>query len=62
MINNRVAMFIGINIFFITYGYNTPLLDYDIAATAGTGNRRARTPADIGSEIIRKIREASNFA
>ena len=55
-------MFIKINLFFITYGYNTPLLDYDIAAAAGTGNRGARTPADIGSEISRKLWEASDFA
>ena len=61
-INNRVVMFIGINPFFITHGYNTPLLDYDITAAAGTGNRGARTPADIRSEITRKLREASDFA
>ena len=46
----------------MTYGYNTPLLDYDIAAVGGTENRGARTPADIGSEITRKLREASDFA
>ena len=51
-----------INPFFITHGYNTPLLDYNIAAAAGTGNRGARTSADIGSEITRKLREASDFA
>ena len=33
-----------------------------LPAAAGTGNRGARTPADIGSEIIRKFREASDFA
>ena len=60
--NNWVATFIGINPFFITYKYNTPLLNYDITAAAGTGNRGARTPADIGSEITRKLRETFDFA
>ena len=45
----------------MTYGYNTLLLDYDIAITAGTENRGARTPVDIKSEIIRKFRETSDF-
>ena len=57
-----MATFTGINRFFITHGYNTPLLDYDITAAAGTGDRGARTPADIGSEITRKLQEASDFA
>ena len=52
----------GINLFFITHGYNTPLLDYDIAAAAGTEDRGARTLAEIGKEITRKLREASDFA
>ena len=52
----------GINLFFITHGYNTPLLDYDIDAADGTKNRGARTPAEMGNEIIRKLREASDFA
>ena len=52
----------GINPFFITHGYNTPLLDYDIAAAAGTKDRGARTPAAIGKKITRKLREASDFA
>ena len=60
-INNRVATFTGINLFFITHGYNTPLLDYDIVAV-GTEDRGARTPAEIGKEITRKLREASDFA
>ena len=51
----------GINPFFITHGYNTPLLDYDIAA-ANAENRGARTPAKMGKKIIKKLREASNFA
>ena len=55
-------MFIGINPFFMTYGYNTPFLNYDIAAADGTENRGARTPAEMGNEIIRKLREASDFA
>ena len=46
----------------MTHGYNAPLLDYDITAAVGTGNRGARTPAEIGNEITRKLREASDFA
>ena len=61
-INNRVATFTGISPFFIAHGYNTPLLDYNITAAAGMRDRGARTPADIGSEITRKLREASDFA
>ena len=52
----------GISLFLITHGYNTPLLDYDIAAAAGTENYSAPTPADMGNEITRKFREASDFA
>ena len=52
----------GINPFFITHGYNTPLLNYNIAAADGTENRGARTPAEMGNEITRKLREASDFA
>ena len=52
----------GINPFFITHGYNTPLLDYDIVAADGTEDRGARTPAEMGNEITRKLREASDFA
>ena len=52
----------GMNLFFIIHGYNTSLLDYDITAAAGTENRGARTPADIGNEITRKVREVSDFA
>ena len=52
----------GINPFFITHGYNTPLLDYDIAAADDTEDRGARTPAEIGNKITRKLREASDFA
>ena len=51
----------GINPFFITHGYNTLLLDYDIAA-ANTEDRGARTPVEMGEKIIRKLREASDFA
>ena len=57
-----MATSIRINPFFITHGYNTPLLDYNITAAAGTGDRSARTPADIRSEIIRKLQETSDFA
>ena len=57
-----MATFIKINLFFITHEYNTLLLDYDIAAAAGMVNRGARTPADIRSEITRKLRETSDFA
>ena len=52
----------GINPFFMTYGYNALLLNYDITAAAGTGNRGARTPAEMGNEITRKLWEASDFA
>ena len=62
MINNRVAMFTGINPFFITHRYNTPLLNYDIAAANGTEDRGARTPAEIGNKITKKLLEASDFA
>ena len=58
-----MATFTGINPFFITHGYNAPLLDYDItAATNGTEDRGARTPAEIGEKITRKLRETSDFA
>ena len=59
--NNQVATFTGINPFFITSGYNTPLLNYNIAA-ANAENRGARTPAEMGEKITRKLREASDFA
>ena len=52
----------GISLFFLTHGYNTPLLDYNIAAAAGTEDCSACTPAEIGKEIIKKLREASDFA
>ena len=55
-------MFTGINPFFITHRYNTPLLDYDIAAADGTEDRGTRIPAEIKNEITRKLREASDFA
>ena len=55
-------MFMGINLFFKTHGYNTLLLDYDIAAVAGKGYHGARTLAEIGNEITRKLREAFDFA
>ena len=55
-------MFMGINPFFITHGYNPPLLDYDIIAANGMEDRGARTPAEMGNEITRKLREASDFA
>ena len=46
----------------MTHGYNAPLLDYNITAAAGTGNRGARTPAEMGNEITKKLREVSDFA
>ena len=52
----------GINPFFITHEYNTPLLDYNIAAANGTEDRGARTPAEMGNKITRKLQEASDFA
>ena len=54
-------MSMGINPFFMTHGYNTLLLDYDITAAAGMENRGARTSAEIGNEIIKKLREAFDF-
>ena len=56
-----MATFMGINPFFITYGYNTLLLNYDIATADGTEDRGTRTPAEMGNKIIRKLREASDF-
>ena len=53
-------MFTRINPFFITHGYNTLLLDYDIAAASGK-DREARTPAKMGEKITRKLREAFDF-
>ena len=55
-------MFKGMSPFFMTHGYNTLLLDYNIATADGTEDRSARTPAEMGNEIIRKLREASDFA
>ena len=49
------------NLFFITHGYNTPLLNYNITTAAGTENRGARTPADMRNKITRKLWETSNF-
>ena len=60
--NNRVAISTGINPFFITHEYNTPLLNYNIAAADGTEDRGARTPAEMGNKITRKLRDASDFA
>ena len=61
-INNWVATSTGINPFFITHRYNTPLLNYNIAAAANTEDRGARTPAEIKRKITRKLREVSDFA
>ena len=55
-------MFTGINPFFITHKYNTPLLNYDITAADGTEDRGARTPAEMENKITRKLREAFDFA
>ena len=55
-------MFTGFNLFFITYKYNTPLLNYEIAAATGIKNRDACTPAEMGKEITRKLWEATDFA
>ena len=54
-------MSIGINLFFITYGYNTSLLNYNITAAAGIGNRDARTPVEIRNKITKKLRETFDF-
>ena len=56
-----MATFTGINPFFIIYGYNTLLLDYDIAA-ANAEDRGARTLVKIQEKIIKKFREAFDFA
>ena len=45
----------------MTHGYNTLLLNYNIAA-ANTEDRGTRTPTEIGEKIIKKLREASDFA
>ena len=57
-----MATFTGINPFFMIYRYNTLLLDYNIAAADGTEDRGVCTPAEMGNEITRKLREASDFA
>ena len=44
----------------MTYEYNTPLLDYDIAA-ASAEDRGARTPVKMREKITRKLREAFDF-
>ena len=62
VINNQVATSTGINLFFITHRYNALLLNYNITTAAGTGNRGACTPAEMGNEITRKLREAFDFA
>ena len=62
VINNRVAMSTGINLFFITHRYNSLLLNYDITAADGTEDRGTRIPAEIGNEITKKLRETSDFA
>ena len=49
------------NPFFITHGYNTLLLDYDIVAADGTEDRGACTPVEMGNKITRKLREAFDF-
>ena len=54
-------MFTGINLFFMTYGYNTPLLNYNIAAVSAE-DRGARTSVEIGEKITRKLREVFDFA
>ena len=56
-----MATFIGINLFFINHGYNIPLLNYDIAAAAGTEDRGACTPVEMGKKITKKLRETSDF-
>ena len=60
--NDWVVILMGINLFFITSGYNTLLLNYNITATAGTENRGARTLTEIRNEITRKLQETFNFA
>ena len=57
-----MATFTGINPFFIIYGYNIPLLDYNTAVAAGIEDRGTRTPMEIRNKITRKLREVFNFA
>ena len=45
----------------MTHKYNTLLLNYNITTAAGTENHGAHTPADMGNNITRKLREASDF-
>ena len=45
----------------MTHRYNTLLLNYDITA-ANAEDRGACTPAEMGEKIIRKLREAFDFA
>ena len=56
-----MAMSTGINPFFITHGYDTSLLNYNITAT-NAEDRGARTPVEMGGKITRKLREVSDFA
>ena len=46
----------------MTHGYNTHLLNYDITAADGTVNCGARTLAEMGNKIIKRLRKAFNFA
>ena len=57
-----MATFTEINLFFMTHGYNTPLLNYNIASAAGIEDCGTRTPAEIRKKITRKFQEASDFA
>ena len=50
-----------INFFLIIHGYNIPLLDYTISTTADTRNCDARTSMEIRNEILKKLREISDF-
>ena len=54
-----MAIFTGINPFFITHRYNTPLLDYNIAAADGMEDRGARCN-NSGYECCGRKEERNN--
>ena len=54
-------MFTEISLFFIIHGYNIPLLNYNISITPGIRNRGVRTYIEIRNEILKKLREISDF-
>ena len=55
-------LFIRIKPFFIVYGYNIPLLNYNISITAGTRDRDVRILIETKNKILKKLWEIFNFA